>query len=85
MGPLDLQCLTMIWAMCVVEDVSIFMQILTSDVRTILERPLFLLETIPIWSKLIVRRRLVLHNLVISQKRPSLLQPSFGKLTILVR
>ena len=29
--PLDLQCLTMIWATCVVEDVSIHLDILTSD------------------------------------------------------
>ena len=34
--------------------------------------------------KQILRRRLVLHNQVVSQQRSSLLQPSFAKQTILV-
>ena len=33
--PVDLQCLTMIWAICVVEDVSISLDTLTSEFKAI--------------------------------------------------
>ena len=58
--PQDLQCLTMILATCVVEDVSICLDIPTSGVSMMLERPPFLLV-----CKLILRRLLVLHNQVV--------------------
>ena len=58
--PLDLQCLTKIWA--VVEDVSIHLDILTLEFSVILGRLSFLLE-----CKLILRRLLVLCNLVALQ------------------
>ena len=66
--------LTKIWTTCVVEDVSMELNILTLDFSTTLERqrPFFLLG-----CKEILRRRLVLHNQVISQQRPSLLKLSF--------
>ena len=40
--PLDLQCFTMIRAMCVVEDVSIDLDTLTWEVSIMLTRPQFL-------------------------------------------
>ena len=77
--PLGLRCLTKIWATCVGEDVSIYLGIQTLEFLTTLERPPFLPG-----CKLILRRRLVQHILVISQQHPSLLQQSFARLTILV-
>ena len=43
---LDLQCLPMIWAMCVVEDVSIRLDILTQEFWAIWERP----RVLPSWE-----------------------------------
>ena len=63
--PLDLQCLTMTLATHVVEDVCIFLDILTWEFSAILERPTSLLE-----CKLILRRLLVLHNQVVLQWYP---------------
>ena len=70
--PQDLQCLTMHLATCVVEDVSVYLDILTSEFCAIFERPSFLLE-----CKLILRRMLVLHNRVAVQLHSLLLRPSF--------
>ena len=58
--PLDLQCLTMISAVRVVEDVSICRHTLALEFGATLERPPFVLE-----RKQILRRRLVQHNQVV--------------------
>ena len=61
--PQSLQCLTKMLATCVVvEDVSKYLDIRTLEFSVILERLSFLLE-----SKLMLRRLLVLHNLVVLQ------------------
>ena len=57
--PDDLQCLTMIWATCVVEDVSKNLDILALEFKPISEQPSFLPECKPTLRRLLVR-----HNLV---------------------
>ena len=63
---------TMISAICVEENVSIYLDTLTSESWAIWERPPFSLE-----CKRILRRLLVLHNQVILRWHPSLLLRSF--------
>ena len=70
--PLGLQCKTMILATCVVEDVSIYLDILTLEFWAMLELPPSLIECM-----LIRRWRVVQRILVISQWHPLLLQQSF--------
>ena len=65
---MGLRCLTMVWAICVVEDVSIYLwTMLTLEFKATLERPPFLPG-----CKLILRRRLVQRIQLISQLHPSL-------------
>ena len=71
-APQDLQCLTKILATHVVEHVSINLDILTLDPLVILEHRSFSLG-----CKLILRRLLVLGNLVTLLWHPLLLRPSF--------
>ena len=76
--PRDLECLTMTLATRVVEDVSMyifweifFLDILTSELWAILERPPSLLD-----CKLTLRRLLVLHNQEVFPWHPLLQRPS---------
>ena len=68
--PQGLRSLTMIWPFVSWDDVSIFLDILTLECWAPLERP-------PFWlgCKQTLRRWLVLHNQVVSQRRPLLLLP----------
>ena len=61
-GPLDLRCLTKVWATCEMEDVSKYLDILTLEASVILER----LSSLN-GRKLTLRRLLVLRNLVALQ------------------
>ena len=61
--------------MCVVEDVSTYLDMLTVEASAILERLSFLPE-----CKLTLRRLLVLHNLIALQRHPLLL-PSLATQT----
>ena len=69
--PHDLRCSTKILATCDAEDVSIHMDILTLEFWAILELLSFSLGYI----LLILRRLLVLRNLVVLQWNPSFLRP----------
>ena len=75
--PQDLQCLIKISAICVVEDVSKYPDILTLEFSTILERLSILLEC----ESVILRRPLVLHNLAMTS---FFLRSPFGTQTNLV-
>ena len=60
--PQGLECLPMVWAICVVEDVSTRLDILTSEFWAISERLSVLSECKRKWRRLLVR-----HNLAILQ------------------
>ena len=74
--PHDLHCLTMISAICVVEDVSKHLHIPTEEFWAIWEHPPIVLECKKTLHQLLVR-----HNPVILQSHPSLLRQSFEMLT----
>ena len=63
--PQGLRCLPKMSAICVVEDVSICLDILTFEFWAICECP-----PIPVECKLTLRRLLVRHNLATSQQHP---------------
>ena len=74
--PLGLRCLTNILATCVVENVSTYLDILALDFWVT-----FGASSIFLGCQLILRRRLVLYNQVVSEWRPLLLLLSFARLT----
>ena len=76
--PLGLQYLTMIWATCVVKDVSGNQDILTLGFWAMLEHPPFLLGFEVVLGRLLVRQ-----NLVVLQWHPLLWPPSFEMQMIL--